>query len=32
MIDYFLYADARLRWIAIPTLLLLISASSGNDP
>jgi hypothetical protein len=32
MIDYFLYTDARLCWIAAPILLLLLSASSGNDP
>jgi hypothetical protein len=32
MIDYFLYSDTRLRWIATPTLLSLLSASSGNDP
>jgi hypothetical protein len=31
VIDYFLYTDARLRWIAAPTLLLLLSASCGND-
>jgi hypothetical protein len=31
MIDYFLYTDARLRWIAPPTLLSLLGASSGND-
>jgi hypothetical protein len=31
MIDYFLYTDARLRWITTPTLLPLLSASSGND-
>jgi hypothetical protein len=31
MIDYFLYTDARLRWIARPTLLPLLGASSGND-
>jgi hypothetical protein len=31
VIDYFLYSDARLRWIATPTLLPLLSASSGND-
>jgi hypothetical protein len=30
--DYFLYTDARLGWIAAPTLLSLLSASSGNDP
>jgi hypothetical protein len=30
--DYFLYTDARLRWIASPTLLPLLSVSSGNDP
>jgi hypothetical protein len=32
MIDYFLYTDARLRYIAAPTLLSLLSTSSGNDP
>jgi hypothetical protein len=32
MIDYFLYSDTRLRWIATSTLLSLLSASSGNDP
>jgi hypothetical protein len=31
MIDYFLYTDAQLRCIAAPTLLPLLSASSGND-
>jgi hypothetical protein len=31
MIDYFLYTDAQQRWIAAPTLLSLLSASSGND-
>jgi hypothetical protein len=38
MIDYFLYIDARLRWItntihwiAAPTHLPLCYASSGND-
>jgi hypothetical protein len=31
VIDYFLYIDTRLRWIATPTLLLLLSVSSGND-
>jgi hypothetical protein len=31
VIDYFLYTDTRLRWIAAPTLLLLLSASSGNN-
>jgi hypothetical protein len=31
MIDYFLYSDVRLCWIATPTLLPLLSASSGND-
>jgi hypothetical protein len=31
VIDYFLYTDARLHWIAAPTLLLLLSVSSGND-
>jgi hypothetical protein len=31
VIDYFPYIDARLRWIAAPTLLSLLSASSGND-
>jgi hypothetical protein len=29
--DYVLYIDARLHWIVIPTLLPLLSASSGND-
>jgi hypothetical protein len=32
VIAYFLYTDARLRYIAAPTLLLLLSTSSGNDP
>jgi hypothetical protein len=32
MIDYFLYTDARLRWITAPTILPLLSVSSGNDP
>jgi hypothetical protein len=32
MIDYFLYTDVRLRWIAASTLLLLFSMSSDNDP
>jgi hypothetical protein len=32
VIGYFLYTDVRLRWIAAPTLFLLPSASSGNDP
>jgi hypothetical protein len=31
VINYFLYSDARLRWITTPTLLSLLSASSGND-
>jgi hypothetical protein len=31
VIDYFLYNDVRLRWNAALTLLLLFSASSGND-
>jgi hypothetical protein len=31
MIDYFLYNDVRLHWIADLTLLLLLSASSDND-
>jgi hypothetical protein len=31
VIDYFLYTDVRLSWNAAPTLLLLFSASSGND-
>jgi hypothetical protein len=31
VIDYFLYTDARLRWITAPTLFLLLSVSSGND-
>jgi hypothetical protein len=30
MIDYFLYTDAWLRWIVTPTLLPLVSASSGK--
>jgi hypothetical protein len=30
--DYFLYTDARLCWIADPTLLPLLSVSSGNNP
>jgi hypothetical protein len=29
--DYFLYTDARRHWITAPTLLPLLSASSGND-
>jgi hypothetical protein len=29
--DYFIYTDTRLRWIAAPTLLPLLNASSGND-
>jgi hypothetical protein len=29
--DYFIYTDTRLRWIAVPTLLPLLNASSGND-
>jgi hypothetical protein len=32
VIDYFLYTDTRLRWITAPTLLLLLSVSSSNDP
>jgi hypothetical protein len=32
MIDNFLYTDTRLCWILAPTLLLLLSASSGNNP
>jgi hypothetical protein len=31
VINYFFYTDARLCWIAAPTLLLLLSASGGND-
>jgi hypothetical protein len=31
-IDYHLYTDARLCWIATLTFLPLLSASSGNDP
>jgi hypothetical protein len=31
VIDYFLYTDARLHWIATPTLLPLLSTSSGNN-
>jgi hypothetical protein len=31
VINYFLYTDARLRWIVTPTVLLLLSVSSGND-
>jgi hypothetical protein len=31
MIDYFFYTDTRLHWINAPTLLLLLSASSGDD-
>jgi hypothetical protein len=31
MIDYFLYTDALVHWIVAPTLLPLLSASSGND-
>jgi hypothetical protein len=31
VIDYFLYTDTRLCWIAAPTFLLLLNASSGND-
>jgi hypothetical protein len=31
VIDYFLYTDARLHWITAPTLLPLLSASSGNN-
>jgi hypothetical protein len=30
-IDYFLYTDAQLHWIAASTHLLLCCASSGND-
>jgi hypothetical protein len=30
--DYFLYTNARLHWIVVPTLLLLLNASSDNDP
>jgi hypothetical protein len=32
MNDYFLYTNVRLHWIAAPTLLPLLSMSSGNDP
>jgi hypothetical protein len=32
VIDYFLYIDARLRWIVASTLPPLLNASSGNDP
>jgi hypothetical protein len=32
VIEYFLYTDARLRWIATPTLLPLLNTSSGNNP
>jgi hypothetical protein len=31
VIDYFLYTNARLCWIATPTFLPLLSASSAND-
>jgi hypothetical protein len=31
VIDYFLYTDARLRWIVAPTLLSLLSTCSGNN-
>jgi hypothetical protein len=31
VIDYFIYTDARLRWITPSTLLPLHSASSGNE-
>jgi hypothetical protein len=31
VIDYFIYTDVRLGWIAALTLLPLLSASSGND-
>jgi hypothetical protein len=31
MKNYFLYTDMRLRWITAPTLLPLLSTSSGND-
>jgi hypothetical protein len=31
MNDYFLYTDVQLYWIAAPTLLLLLSTSSGNN-
>jgi hypothetical protein len=30
--DYFIYTNAQLYWIATPTLLPLLIASSGNDP
>jgi hypothetical protein len=32
VIDYLLYTDALLRWIATPSLLPLLNASSGNNP
>jgi hypothetical protein len=32
MINYFIYTDARLRRIATPTLLPLLSVSSSNGP
>jgi hypothetical protein len=31
VIDYLLYSGVRLHWITTPTLLPLLSASSGND-
>jgi hypothetical protein len=30
--DYLVYTDTRLHWITVPTLLLLLSVFSGNDP
>jgi hypothetical protein len=32
VIDYFLYTNILLCWIAAPTLIPLFIASSGNDP
>jgi hypothetical protein len=32
IMDYFVYTNVRLHWIAAPTLIPLFSASSGNDP
>jgi hypothetical protein len=31
VIDYFLYTDAQLRWIAAQALLPLLSASNDNN-
>jgi hypothetical protein len=31
VIDYFIYTDARLRWIVTPTFLPLLNMSSGNN-